>query len=85
MKTHKVTASETVRIVGFEILPRSIANGSSLSPETIDKQPPQLLSKGAVYEKLDEGILFSYSIKTVQDPKTTWASRMDHYYSIGKF
>ena len=34
---------------------------------------------------MDEGILFSYSIKTVSDPDTTWMNRMDHYYQIGKF
>ena len=32
-----------------------------------------------------KGILFSYSIKTVNDESTKWASRLDHYYSIGKY
>ena len=28
---------------------------------------------------------FSYSVKTVNDETTTWATRMDHYYAIGKY
>lgn len=32
-----------------------------------------------------EGIMFSYSIKTVNDETTTWANRMDHYIAIGKY
>ena len=29
--------------------------------------------------KHDQGLLFSYSITTVNDDTTTWANRMDHY------
>ena len=34
---------------------------------------------------MSEGLIFSYSIKTVNDDTTEWASRMDHYYAIGKY
>ena len=34
---------------------------------------------------MDEGLIFSYSIKTVNDEMTEWSHRMDHYYMIGKY
>lgn len=87
VKTHHVTNGDELRIVGFEVLPMSIDFESPLDPETIQEQPMQyLLRSGAPnYEDISHGILFSYSFTTVNDESTTWATRMDHYYAIGKY
>ena len=37
------------------------------------------------YTDLSNGVFFSYSITTLNDETTTWATRMDHYFTIGKF
>ena len=83
VKTHNVSAGSELRIVGFEIEQRSIARGASLDSEAA---PLQYLryANGTIADG-SKGMLFSYSIKTVNDDSTTWASRLDHYYAIGKY
>lgn len=36
VKTHEVTAGDELRIVGFEVEPKSIAFGSSIDKDTLD-------------------------------------------------
>ena len=86
VKTHHVSGGDEVRIVGLEVTPRSIKAGSSLDAGRIESQPQEILkfSNGDLAD-ITSGITFSYSIKTINDETTTWASRMDHYYAIGKY
>ena len=74
-----------MRIVGFEVTQYSIGSGGSLSSDTLHLQEPIYLKKGGKIVDIGDGVKFSYSIKTTNDETTTWANRMDHYYSIGKF
>jgi len=84
VKTHHVAAGDELRIVGFEVEPKSIKLGGSLVVDSLDQQEPQWLKRHGKTVDLEDGILFSYSIRTVNDETTTWASRMDHYYSFGR-
>ena len=34
---------------------------------------------------MEDGIIFSYSMKTVLNDETEWSHRMDHYFAIGKY
>ena len=72
VRTHWEAGSDNQRIVGFEVEPRSIANGKSTTYDPEDKQEKQ-------YLKANETIIFSYSVETVNDGTTLWANRMDHY------
>ncbi len=74
-----------MRIVGFEVTQYSIGSGGSISSDTLHLQEPFYLKKGGKIVDIGDGVQFSYSIKTTNDETTTWANRMDHYYSIGKF
>lgn len=86
VKVHHVHGGDEVRIVGFEVEQHSIATGSSLDPQFLHRQPKQYLrtSTGKLTD-ISEGILFSYSWKTVNDESTTWKHRLDHYYEMGKY
>lgn len=84
VKTHKVTQGDELRIVGFEVEPKSIRS-EDIGIENLDDARPQYIrTNWSEYPVIKDGILFSYSIKTVMDETTTWQSRMDHYYAIGK-
>lgn len=82
LKTHYVTGSkDEMRVVGFEVWPKSVRKGSHLFRSALDEQPDQELN-------LDNPdgmtILFSYTLTNTNDDTTTWASRMDQYYNYGK-
>ena len=88
VKTHHVTAGDEVRIVGFEVEQKSVqaGYGKSLSNVNLADAPPQIIRyRNGTYADITRGIIFSYEIRTVNDDTTTWASRMDHYYQIGKY
>ena len=86
VKTHEVSNGDELRIVGFEIHQRSVRNGSSLNESDIKYAPEQYLQRSnGDYDPMEEGILFSYSIKTINDESTEWSHRMDHYFAIGKY
>ena len=76
VKTHWEAGTDNQRIVGFEVEPRSIANKASRLYDPSDAQNKMIL-------KPDEPFRFSYSIQTVNDKSTMWASRMDHYFKKG--
>ena len=85
VKTHHVAGGDEVRIVGFEVQPYSIAAGYPLDIETLHLQPPQVMKRGYNMTDVSEGIIFSYSWKTVNDETTTWAHRFDQYFEVGKY
>ena len=86
VKTHEVSAGDELRVVGFEIQQRSVKNGFLQAHENIGRAPEQYLKlANGNYEEMEEGLIFSYSIKTVNDESTEWSHRMDHYYTIGKY
>ena len=45
VKVHHVTGGDEVRVVGFEVQPFSIANGSPLTSATLKAQPQQYIVK----------------------------------------
>ena len=80
IKTHLVQGTtDEFRVVGFEVHPKSIRKGSQLGRDTLDEQPDQLLytSDGP------QDILFTYTLRHINDDETTWATRMDHFYQMG--
>lgn len=70
--THTTTEGHE-RIVGFEVEPMSIGEGNNRMLYDPDK------SDGLQYLKPGEDLRFSYRIRTVNDERTTWAMRLDHY------
>lgn len=75
VKTSFVSESNKVRIVGFEVVPHSIAQGSKPSDKA---HKPLYLS-----DLKDEPLKFTYTITNINDPTTVWATRMDHYLKFG--
>ena len=86
VKTHHVSNGDEMRIVGLEVEQRSIANGESLYKGGSKKASEQYVKlANGQYEDMGDGLLFSYSIKTVNDESMEWSHRMDHYFAIGKY
>lgn len=87
VKTHQVSNGDELRIVGFEVEQKSIQSGSPVSTKSIrDRQPKQYIKlANGEYDEMEEGLTFSYSIKTVNDEATEWSHRLDHYYAVGKY
>mmetsp|Transcript_11193 Transcript_11193/g.15082 ORF Transcript_11193/g.15082 Transcript_11193/m.15082 type:complete len:175 (-) Transcript_11193:1101-1625(-) len=86
IKVHHVHGGDEVRIVGFEVQPYSIAQGSSLDHQTLHLQPHQKLANvDKTLTDISDGVIFSYSWSTVKDRSTTWAHRFDQYFEVGKY
>ena len=68
-----------VRIVGFEVTPRSIPAGLEYNDDPTDSQVFVFGGQEAV---AGEPITFSYSVK-IKHSKLDWATRMDHYMNFG--
>ena len=87
IKTQPVEDSAHMRIVGFEVEPRSYAVGES--PTTEYHNHPLLYIEDLAKE--EEGdvkgekrtFAFTYSVQTVTDTETAWTMRMEHYLKIG--
>lgn len=81
VKKQKVEGSDVrMRIVGFEVEPRSYYPGEKI---TADFRPHRVL----YLEDLKKGDLtfgFSYVIKNLDDNETMWVNRMEHYLKIGR-
>lgn len=60
-----------LRIVGFEVTPRSIASGAC----TGSAEGPHML-------KTDYPIQFTYNV-TIEHSKDDWPNRLDHYFNFG--
>ena len=85
VKTHEVSAGDEVRIVGFAATPRSIKSGSAGTGNHGSAPEQYIKLANGQYDDMDDGLIFSYSISTVNDEATDWSHRMDHYYIIGKY
>jgi len=81
IQTHKV-GKDKFRIVGFEVEAISLANDEAVknhnmteSASTVYLKDPQFLQSGS-------GTMFTYSIKTHDDPKHKWITRQDQYTKL---
>ena len=85
VRTHEVSAGDEVRIVGFAVTPRSIKSGSAGTGNHGSAPEQYIKLANGEYDDMDDGLIFSYTISTVNDETTDWSHRMDHYYIIGKY
>ena len=78
IRAHNAEGSNEQRIVGFDVEARSIAEGyhDKVMRKYDNRIPTQVLVPG-------EPVTFSYSIFTINDERTEWAHRMDHYWRMG--
>ncbi|KAJ2876023.1 hypothetical protein FB639_003940 [Coemansia asiatica] len=70
------TRGESRHIVGFEVYPRSIANGSGECPDLDNVDAGGLLLGSA------DKATFSYSVHWIEDSSVRWSHRWDRYLSV---
>jgi len=80
VKTQPVENSLHMRIVGFEVEPRSYRPEDPVTL-TWNKHTPLYLEDLKKGDK--QTFSFTYSIQSVVDNETMWASRMEHYLKFG--
>ena len=72
-----------LRIVGFEVEPRSYFPGERVSEE-FHTHRPLYLDDLRLLPEAEQKFQFSYTIRTINDSETMWSSRMEHYLLTGK-
>ena len=82
VKTSQVENSLHQRIVGFEVEPRSYAQGQKIEWD-IEEHKPLYLDELQLKDKKDQQFGFTYSIITKNDAETAWSYRMEHYLKTG--
>lgn len=71
-----------MRIVGFEVEPRSYWPGEEISLD-YNKHKPLYLDELKQMEEDKQIFNFSYTVISQMDKTTTWSTRMDHYMKFG--
>ena len=71
-----------MRIVGFEVIPRSIPSGLTCKHELGSTNAEILEEHGGQEVSAEMPIKFSYSLH-VKHSAQTWATRLDHYMNYG--
>lgn len=83
VRTSEVEGSDKhVKIVGFEVEPRSY---DPLSPITKEYRPhkPLYLDDLQKLPEEEQTFAFTYQVRSAQSIHTTWETRMDHYLKVG--
>ena len=82
VKESPIDETKKVRIVGFEVEPRSYWPGEEISLD-YNKHKPLYLDELKQMEEDKQIFNFSYTVTSQMDETTTWSTRMDHYMKIG--
>ena len=82
IKESPIDETKKVRIVGFEVEPRSYWPGEEISLE-YNKHKPLYLDELKQLEEDKQIFNFSYTVLSQMDSTTIWSNRMDHYMKFG--
>ena len=82
IKESPIDESKKIRIVGFEVEPRSYWPGEEITKD-YQKHKPLYLDELKNLDEKDQYFEFTYSQYSILDSTTAWSTRMDHYMKFG--